>query len=135
MEKGEINTNNQNYLRKDGKIPIISIEADNLAEATKKTIVACHEYGIGIETPKQRANMMLGRDAHITVKINNPFSEPSIFYPGIFEDGRGLVQYILEVTHGIHNHWKKSEENPNRWNYTYNERFVDQLPFVFKNKK
>jgi thymidylate synthase len=38
----------------------------------------------------------------------------------------------LEVSHGIHNHWKKTPEEPHFWGYTYNERFVDQLPFVFQ---
>ena len=45
------------------------------------------------------------------------------------------MQYILEMTHGIHNHWKKSPEHPNRWGYTYNERFDSQLPFVFQRIK
>ncbi|MEM4271392.1 MAG: hypothetical protein QXO70_04860, partial [Candidatus Pacearchaeota archaeon] len=33
----------------------------------------------------------------------------------------------------IHNHWKKNPNDPNdvRWGYTYNERFSEQIPFVF----
>jgi thymidylate synthase len=122
-------------LRRDGKIPIISVEADNLAEATHKSIIACHDYGVRIETPKQREGMTLGYDANMLIEVKNPDSEPKIYNPGIQDDARGIMQYILEVTHGIHNHWKKSKEHPDRWGYTYNERFLDQLPFVFQRIK
>jgi hypothetical protein len=121
--------------RGDGKIPIISIEAENLAEATYKTLMACYERGIRTETPKHRPGMILGCDADITVRVNNPASAPNVYWPGIMDDGRGLIQYNLEVTHGIHNHWKKTPKNPERWGYTYNERFVNQLPFVFQKIK
>jgi len=130
-EKGD----NQNYLRGDGKIPILAVEAENLAEAAHKTIVACYEKGCRVETPKQKPGMTLGYDADITVKVNNPLSQPMLSYGAIVEDGRGVMQYILEVTHGIHNHWKKSPEHPEFWGYTYNERFVDQIPFILQRIK
>jgi len=126
---------NQDYLRGNGKIPIISVEAENLAEATHKALIACHDYGARAETPKHKLGATLGYDADMLIKVNNPDSDPKVYFPGIHDDGRGLMQYILEVTHGIHNHWKKTEENPERWGYTYNERFVNQLPFVFKRIK
>ncbi len=71
----------------------------------------------------------------MTIRVANPDAEPKIYTPGMHDDGRGVVQYILEVTHGIHDHWKKSEEHPLRWGYTYHERFVDQLPFIFQRIK
>ncbi len=119
-------------LRGDGKIPVISVEADNLAEATHKSIIACHDFGARIETPKQQKEMTLGYDANILIEVKNPDSDPKIYFPGIYDDGRGIMQYILEVTHGIHNHWKKNPEDlkDQHWGYTYNERFVDQIPFV-----
>jgi len=125
----------QNILRKDGTLPIISVEADNLAEATYKSIVACHKYGARVETPKHRKGTSLGYDANMIVQVKNPDDDPKIYFPGVHDNARGVKQYILEVTHGIHNHWKKSEEHPDRWGYTYNERFVDQLPFVFQRIK
>ena len=121
----------QLHLRGDGKIPPVPVIADNLAEATHKAILACHDYGARIETPKQKPSMTLGYDAVITVGVKNPDSEPKIYYPGIHDDGRGIMQYILEVTHGIHNHWKKCPEHPEWWGYTYNERIVKQFPFIF----
>lgn len=33
----------QKELRGDGRIPVISVEADCLAEATHKAIIACHD--------------------------------------------------------------------------------------------
>ena len=122
-------------LRGDGKIPVVSIEAENLAEATYKAILACYEKGCRIETPKHRQGMTLGYDADITVRVNNPDSEPKIFVPGMHDGPLGVMQYILEVTHGIHNHWKKCPEHPEWWGYTYNERIVNQLPFVFQRIK
>ena len=120
-------------LRNDGKTPLIAIDAECLAEATHKAIVACHDLGCRRETPKHRVGMSLGYDADMIIRVNNPDSEPKICNPGIVEDARGLVQYMLEVTHGIHNHWKRDPNNPEdaKWGYLYNERFVDQLPFVF----
>jgi thymidylate synthase len=121
--------------RGDGKIPIISIEAENLAEATRESIITCYKKGARVETPKHHEGGTLGYDADMTIRVAHPETEPSIYAGGMFEDGRGIVQYMLEVTHGIHNHWKKSPEHPERWGYTYNERFVDQLPFVFQRIK
>lgn len=122
---------NQPELRREGKLPVIYIEADNLAEATYKSIIACHDFGARVETPKYKEGQSLGYDADMIVRVNNPADPRQVYFPGIHDDARGLVQYILEVTHGIHNNWKKSTEHPNRWGYTYNERFVDQLPSIF----
>jgi len=133
MEKGDYEQ--QLSLREDGKLRNISIVADNLAEATHKTIIACHDYGAPIETPKQKPGMPLGRDANMIVTVLNPDAEPKIYSPGIHDDPRGVMQYILEVTHGIHDHWKKDAEHPHRWGYTYHERFVDQIPFVMQRIK
>ena len=126
---------NQDHLRGEGILPLISIDAENLAEATHKTIIACYDRGIRIETPKHRPEMSLGYDADMIIRVRNADGEPKVCYPGIHDDARGIMQYILEVTHGIHNSWKKNEEHPDWWGYTYNERFVDQLPFIFQRIK
>lgn len=117
--------------RGEGKLPVISVEAENLAEATYKSIIACYDFGARVETPKYKEGESLGYDADMIIRVNNPSDPLGVYFPGIHDDARGVVQYILEVTHGIHNHWKKSPEHPDRWGYTYNERFVDQLPFIF----
>lgn len=119
----------------DGKLPSILVHGKTLAEATHNTIIGCHDLGARVMTPKHRPNGSLGFDADINVYVDNPDEEPLICTPALVDDPRGIMQYILEVTHGIHNHWKKSEKHPDRWGYTYNERFVDQLPFVFQRIK
>jgi len=128
---------NQNHLRGDGLLPVIQIEARTLAEGWHKAMIACYDKGARIETPKQREDMTLGYDADIIVRVSNPLEEPMRHKYGVYDDDRGIIQYILEVTHGIHNHWKKNPDDPTdkRWGYTYNERFVDQLPFVFQRIK
>jgi thymidylate synthase len=126
---------NFSITRGNGKLKGALVEAENLAEATHKSIFACHDYGSRVETPKHKDGMSLGYDAPIMVGVNNPDSEPKVYFPGMHDDGRGVMQYILEVTHGIHNHWKKDEDHPERWGYTYNERFASQLPFVFQRIK
>jgi thymidylate synthase len=126
---------NQDELRGTGKIPVIAVEADNLAEATHKSIIACHDQGVRVETPKHRAGGSLGYDADMIIRVNNPEDELQVYFPGIHDTSHGVMQYILEVTHGIHNHWKKTPEEPHFWGYTYNERFVDQLPFIFQRIK
>ena len=134
-KKGELEKKLQLSLRGDGKIRGINVEADNLAEASYRAILQCYKKAIRTETPKHKSGGSLGFDANMTITVLNPDSEPKICSPAMVEDPRGIVQYILEVTHGIHNHWKKDKEHPLRWGYTYNERFVDQLPFVFKRIK
>ncbi|MFA5175656.1 MAG: hypothetical protein WC413_00130 [Candidatus Nanoarchaeia archaeon] len=115
-----------------GRIPTINIKARNIAEGFYKATIACYEQGIRIQTPKHHEGGSLGYDAHITVEVTHPNEEPMICTPGLHDDQQGLMIYILEVTHGIHNHWKKDPNNPNdtHWGYTYNERFAPQIPFV-----
>jgi hypothetical protein len=117
-------------LRPDGRFPTISVHAETLAEGVHKAIIACYEEGYRIETPKYKPGSYLGMDAHITVNLSHPDQEPLVHNKAIANDDIGVASYILEVTHGIHNHWKKSPENPQFWNYTYNGRFVGQIPYV-----
>lgn len=122
----------QNELRNDGKMPVIAVHADNLAEAAHKAIIACHDHGVRVETPKHRAGGSLGYDADMIIRVDNPDDPLKVYFPGMHDTSLGVMQYVLEMTHGIHNHWKKTPEEPHFWGYTYNERFVDQLPFVFQ---
>jgi len=121
--------------RGDGKLPILFVNSDTLGEASHKAICACYYNGARVETPKHKENGTLGYDADILVRINNPDSEEHIYKHGTTQTGVGMMEYILAVTHGIHNHRKKSIEHPEWWGYTYNERIVDQLPFVFQRIK
>ncbi len=130
-EKGAYN------LRSDAiqlaRVPAILVRGETLGEAYHRALVACYEEGLRIETPKHREGLPLGCDGHITIEVSHPTEEPIMHKKALLDDARGVMQYILEVTHGIHNHWKKDPNNPEdvKWGYTYNERFVNQLPFVF----
>lgn len=122
-------------LRGDGKLrPIISY-GNNLAEAVRKSIIDCYDLGARIETPKYKIGGSLGCDADITLCVENTEDPRLVYTPAMWDGPEGVMQYILEVTHGIHNDWLKSPEHPTRWGYTYNGRFVDQLPFVFQRIK
>jgi len=130
-----IEKRDDNYIRGSGKLPLISRKAENLAEATHDAIIACYREGARVETPKHTLRGSLGYDANMIIEVENPDSEPKICAQAIYDDPRGIMQYILEITHGIHNHWKKNPEHPERWGYTYNERFIGQLPFIFQRIK
>jgi hypothetical protein len=115
-----------------GRFPMLPVYADTLSEAYHKAAIVCYERGIRIETPKHQEGMELGFDAHMPIHVAHPDQDPMLHKRGLVEDPRGIMQYILEVTHGIHNHWKRDPNNPNdaRWNYTYNERFAPEIPFA-----
>ena len=55
MEKDELE------LRGNGKLSVIYVEADNLAEATYKSIIASYD-GARAETPKHKQGYPLGYD-------------------------------------------------------------------------
>jgi len=122
-------------LRRDAKIIPISAIGTNLAEAMRDSVIKSYEAGARVETPKYKMGGTLGYDSDITVTVMNPDDPKVVYSPTMWDSGLGTMQYILEVTHGIHNHWKKSPEHPTRWGYTYNERFVDQIPFVLQRIK
>lgn len=116
--------------RQTGRLPTILVEADTLAEGIHKAVIACYERGARVETPKHKPGCTLGYDSHITLNIAYPNKNPMIHKKWVSDGALGVAQYSLEVTHGIHNHWLKSPENPNFWNYTYNGRFNPQIPFM-----
>ena len=128
-------SDNQNALRGDGKLSVLFVEQPTLGHAIRDAVIKVYQQGNRVETPKHQKDGTLGYDADVLVKVNNPTEAPQIYSPTMWDGPETLMQYILEVTHGIHDHWLKSPEHPERWGYTYHERFVDQLPFVFQRIK
>ena len=116
----------------NGKLPSILIEANALAEAWQKAMIACYEKGVRSTDPSYQEKIFFAYDADINIRVENPLEEPIRHRFALYDDDRGLMQYILEVTHGIHNHWKRNPDDPKdtRWGYTYNERFAPQIPFI-----
>jgi thymidylate synthase len=119
------------------RIPAILVRGETIGEAYHHALIACYEQGLRIETPKHREGLPLGYDAHVTVEVSHPTEEPMLHKKSLNDDARGLMQYILEVTHGIHDHWIKDPEDPEdaHWGYTYHKRFKTQIPFAFGKAK
>src|SRR3989344_45534 len=97
--------------KQTGHFPSLMVEADTLGEAFHKALIACYESGCRVETPKHKLGVSLGFDSHITINVKYPQKEPILHKFGFVETDIGMIQYILEVTHGIHNLWKKDPNN------------------------
>ncbi len=118
--------------RGDGKLPSLLIEADTLAGGWHKAMIECYNKGVRATDPGYQNKPFLSYDADINIHVSAPLEEPLKHRFAVYDDDRGIMQYILEVTHGIHNHWKRNLNDPTdtRWGYTYNERFAPQIPFL-----
>ena len=118
-------------------LPLISIQAQGLAEGWERAVIACWEQGTAIPTQYDREGDPPSRDASLALAIANPFNEPRIHraLPGGIYD---LEIYRQEVVLGVHDHWIAPEEG--KWQYTYHERIeayslpdgqvINQLDYV-----
>ena len=116
----------------DGRLPSLSIEADNLAEAWHRAMIACYGRGVRATDPSYQDKIFQSFDADINIHVRNPLEEPMRHHLGMIATDLGVVQYQLEMTHGIHDHWIKDPNDPKdtRWSYTYHKRFASQIPFL-----
>lgn len=118
-------------------LPLICIQAQNLAEGWERAVIACWEQGTAIPTQYDREGDPPSRDVSLALAIANPFNEPRIHraLPGGIHD---LEVYRQEVVLGIHDHWIAPQEG--KWQYTYHERIeayslpdgrvINQLDYV-----
>lgn len=118
-------------------LPLICIQAQNLAEGWERAVIACWEQGAAIPTQYDREGDPPSRDVSLALAIANPFNEPRIHraLPGGIHD---LEVYRQEVVLGIHDHWIAPQEG--KWQYTYHERIeayslpdgrvINQLDYV-----
>jgi thymidylate synthase len=106
-----------------GSIPVLSVEADGLAEAWEQSLVRLHAEGCDIQTEYDKPGDPPSKDSTMTVVVRNPIGEPMIHkdFPGGLED---LQEYVLEVTEGIKDHLVRQASDPadTRWEYTYHQR-------------
>ena len=100
-------------------LPLICIQAQNLAEGWERAVIACWEQGTAIPTQYDREGDPPSRDVSLALAIANPLNEPRIHraLPGGIHD---LEVYCQEVVLGIHDHWIAPQEG--KWQYTYHER-------------
>ena len=97
-----------------------------LPEAYHNALIALHEDGDVNECPDY---MQKQKELSMTMFVKEALGEPLVsrLYIGGHAD---LQQYVMEVTDGILNFRIGSG-----WDYTYNSRISEQLPFVYRELK
>jgi len=106
-------------------LPVIKIEAENLAEGWERAVVACWEQGAHIATQYDKEGDPASRDVSLLLAVRDAFAEPRIHraMPGGIYD---LEVYRQEVVDGIHDDWIDPEAG--KWSYTYHERLAAYRP-------
>ncbi|KKK91481.1 hypothetical protein LCGC14_2712520, partial [marine sediment metagenome] len=115
----------------NGIIPVLSVQAEGLAEMWEKSLLELWKNGCRIRTEydqKDKNGNYINPpsvDATLMMTATNPSSEPAIHraFPGGLED---LEEYRQEVVDGIKDHWVGDPNNPDdkRWEYTYHGRLT-----------
>lgn len=105
-------------------IPVLRVEANSLAEAYEKALVALYENGIPFKTQYDKPDDPPSLDSTMNITVLDPMSDPMIHkaFPGGIED---LREYVMEVQ-GAKDHWVKNANDPadTRWEYTYHGRLA-----------
>jgi len=111
-------------------LPVIHLQAANLAEGWERAVVATWERGARIATQYDKPDDPPSRDATLVLSVADPFAEPRIHraLPGGIYD---LEVYRQEVVDGIHDDWIDPEAG--KWPYTYHER-LRKYAVVWANK-
>jgi thymidylate synthase len=104
----------------------ISVTGQTLPDAYHKAILALHSDGLITQCPDYD---QLQKECSMTMEVTSPFSEPMV--TKLFIGGHtDLQQYVMEVLDGILNFRIGSG-----WDYTYNSRISEQLPFIYEELK
>ncbi len=102
------------------------VEGKTLPEAYHKAIKALYENGEISNCPDYN---QLQKECSMTMFVNEPLTEPMI--SKLFIGGHSdLQQYVMEVLDGILNFKIGSG-----WEYTYNSRISEQIPFIYEELK
>ena len=106
-------------------LPVIHLQAANLAEGWERAVVETWERGARIATQYDKPDDPPSRDATLVLSVVDPFAEPRIHraLPGGIYD---LEVYRQEVVDGIHDGWIDPEAG--KWSYTYHERLTAYTP-------
>ena len=106
----------------------IYVKGNSLPECWEKSLVELWKVGSRFPTEYDRQGDEESKDASLLIHIVNPLQEPRI-HRGFFGGLDSLEEYRLEVVEGVHNYFMYDLNNPNRWEYTYNQRFTghDQI--------
>lgn len=99
------------------------VTGKTLPEAYHKSLQALQEYGEISDCPDYNQSQ---KECSMTIVVEEPMAEPMI--SKLFIGGHtDLQQYIMEVMDGILNFRIGSG-----WDYTYNSRIAEQLPFIYE---
>lgn len=102
------------------------VEGKTLPEAYHKAIKALYDSG---EISNCSDYNQLQKECSMTMFVEEPLSEPMI--SKLFIGGHSdLQQYVMEVLDGILNFKIGSG-----WEYTYNSRISEQIPFIYEELK
>ncbi len=106
-------------------LPVICVQAANLAEGWERAVIETWERGARIATQYDKPDDPPSRDAMLVLSVADPFAEPRIHraLPGGIYD---LEVYRQEVVNGIHDDWIDPEHG--KWSYTYHERLAAYRP-------
>jgi thymidylate synthase len=100
----------------------ILVSGKSLTEAYHKAILELHRRGEVTDCPDYGQKQ---KECTMTMEVLEPLSEPMV--TKLFIGGHAdLQQYVMEVLDGILNFRIGSG-----WDYTYNSRISEQLPFVY----
>lgn len=106
-------------------IPVITVEAETLAEAFEQALTALYERGTRFKTQYDKPGDPLSLDCTMNITVLDPMKDPMIHkaFPGGIDS---LKEYVLELK-GFKDHWVKNMNDPDdtRWEYTYHGRLAD----------
>ena len=106
-------------------IPVITVQAETIAEAFEKALIGLYERGTRFATQYDKPGDPLSIDCTMNITILDPLKDPMIHkaFPGGIGD---LKEYVLELK-GFKDHWVKNMNVPEdtRWEYTYHGRLAN----------
>ena len=106
-------------------IPVLTVQAETLAEAYEQALIALYEKGTRFKTQYDKPGDPLSLDCTMNITILDPMKDPMIHkaFPGGIAD---LREYVMELK-GYKDHWVKNMNDPQdtRWEYTYHGRLAD----------
>jgi thymidylate synthase len=109
----------------------IYVTGESLPYVWEEAVCRCWEEGDALKTQYDNPGDPPSRDCTMFMHVTKPTSEPR-YHRGVVMGMNDVEKYVQEVILGVHDHWMDDKSNPNRWTYTYHQRFfgykVPNLP-------
>lgn len=108
-----------------GQIPVLTIQAETLAEGYEQALCALYRNGTRFQTQYDKPGDPPSLDCTLNLTVLDPMKDPMIHkaFPGGIAD---LREYVMELQ-GLKDHWVKNINDPadTRWEYTYHGRLAE----------